>query len=124
MKLTVNNISHIADILAIPFFGLITYYFYKKKKLTDIEFVLLLFNLTCLILDSYFTYSYYNNMSMFVNRVSHFGDILAIPFFGLMIYYFSKTNKNNIEKIFYLYSIIGFILDSYFSYLFLYDNNL
>jgi len=47
----VKNESHCADILAIPFFVLMVYYFCKKKNRTIIEDVLVLFAVSGLVLD-------------------------------------------------------------------------
>ena len=53
-----NDISHIADILAIPFFFLLTVYFYQLPDKNILECVLFLFALTGLLLDVLFTYMY------------------------------------------------------------------
>jgi hypothetical protein len=54
-----------------------------------------------------------------IQNISHYGDILAVPFFLLLvIYFYKKKNKTIFEYILYLFSISGFILDSYFTYLF------
>jgi hypothetical protein len=51
--------------------------------------------------------------------LSHIGDILAIPFFALMVFYFYNIeNKNTTENILYIFSICGLILDILFTYLF------
>ena len=56
------------------------------------------------------------------NLLTHYGDILAIPFFILLSYYFLvKKNKTKIEYIFLLFSIGGLIADVYFSYNFLFN---
>ena len=44
--------------LAIPLFALATIYFYNIKHKTLIEYTLLLFSLSGLILDIFFTYQY------------------------------------------------------------------
>ena len=50
----------------------------------------------------------------------HYGDIVAVPFFGLATkYFYDKENKTNIEKILFLFVIVGFIFDLYFSYEFI-----
>jgi hypothetical protein len=50
-------------------------------------------------------------------RLSHIGDIMAIPLFGLGIYYFyNKKNKNMIEWILLYFMIMGLLFDVYFSY--------
>ena len=50
------NLVHYADILAIPFFLLLFIYFYKKENRTPVENLLLLFAITGLACDTYFTY--------------------------------------------------------------------
>lgn len=55
------------------------------------------------------------------NKLSHYGDILAIPFFGLLIIYFYKIEyKSTIEYILFYFSIAGFILDILYSLIFLF----
>jgi hypothetical protein len=62
MKINNNNLAHIGDILAIPFFALLTYYFYNKKnnipmrQTINIETLLYMFAITGLIADIYFTF--------------------------------------------------------------------
>ena len=54
--------------------------------------------------------------------ISNIGDILAIPFFGLLIFYFYNIkNKTKLEYLLYLFSISGFLLDIIFTYLFVYN---
>lgn len=54
------------------------------------------------------------------NNISNYGDILAIPFFGLLsIYFYNIKNKSKLEYILFLFSVAGFILDSFFTYNFL-----
>ena len=49
-------------------------------------------------------------------EIVNIADLLAIPMFVLMIYYFSKkTNRNLIENILLLFSIVGLIVDLYFT---------
>lgn len=56
---------------------------------------------------------------MNLQNISHYGDILAIPFFlALSIYFHKIENKTFFEYLLYLFSISGFLLDSYFTYLF------
>lgn len=51
----------------------------------------------------------YNN---FIKNFSHYGDILAIPFFALLvIYFYNIEDKSTIENVLLLFSISGFILD-------------
>jgi hypothetical protein len=53
------------------------------------------------------------------NIISHYADILAIPFFGLLIiYFYSIKNKSFFEYVLFYFSISGFTLDIFFTYLF------
>jgi peptidoglycan/LPS O-acetylase OafA/YrhL len=57
-------------------------------------------------------------------HIINYGDILAIPFFALMIFYFYQIeDKNIIEWILFLFSISGFIIDILFTYLFIIYKN-
>ena len=59
----------------------------------------------------------YNN---FIKNFSHYGDILAIPFFALLvIYFYNIEDKSTIENVLLLFSISGFILDVLYTYIFL-----
>ena len=59
----------------------------------------------------------YNNI---INNSSHYGDILAIPFFALLVYYFYIIqDKSIIEYILFYFSICGFVLDILYTYMFL-----
>ena len=59
----------------------------------------------------------YNN---FIKNFSHYGDILAIPFFALLvIYFYNIEDKSTIEYVLLLFSISGFILDVLYTYIFL-----
>ena len=55
------NLVHYADMLAIPLFLLLIIYFYRKNNRTFIENILLLFAVSGLALDTYFTYHFLNN---------------------------------------------------------------
>ena len=60
----------------------------------------------------------YNNI---LKNSSHYGDILAIPFFALLVlYFYNKNNKSSIEYILFYFSISGFILDILYTYIFLF----
>jgi hypothetical protein len=62
-------------------------------------------------------------MNKIVKKISHYGDILAIPFFILLVkYFFEIKNKTKLEYILLMFSISGVILDSYFTYMFIYKN--
>jgi|UniRef100_A0A6C0DVH9 hypothetical protein len=55
------------------------------------------------------------------SNLSNYADLLAIPFFILLvIYFYKKKNRTNIENILFLFAIAGLILDIFFSYIFLY----
>jgi len=57
---------------------------------------------------------------MGMENYSHYGDILAIPFFALMVYYFASIeDKTPIEQLLLLFSIMGFSLDILFTAMFL-----
>ncbi len=59
----------------------------------------------------------YNN---FIKNCSHYGDILAIPFFALLaIYFYNIENKSIIEYVLLCFSISGFIFDIFYTYIFL-----
>lgn len=51
MMNNINYLTTIADILAAPFFFLLSYYFYLKKNKTIFEKILFLFALSGLIVD-------------------------------------------------------------------------
>jgi hypothetical protein len=56
----------------------------------------------------------------FIINSSHYGDILAIPFFALLvIYFYTIEHKTMIEYVLLYFSIIGFTLDSLYTYIFL-----
>lgn len=56
-------------------------------------------------------------MEKIKEHISHIGDILAIPLFGLLVIYFYRIkNKTIMEYILFLFSISGFVLDSIFTY--------
>ena len=49
-------------------------------------------------------------------KIVNIADLLALPMFVLMIYYFiKKTHRNLIENILLLFGIIGLIVDLYFT---------
>ena len=54
------------------------------------------------------------------NDLSNYGDILAIPFFALLIiYFYNIKNKSILEYILFYFSIAGFILDILYTIMFL-----
>lgn len=56
MNNVLNNISHIGDIFAIPLFLLTFLYFYEIEEKSLVEYILLFFSLSGLLLDSIFTF--------------------------------------------------------------------
>ena len=55
-----------------------------------------------------------------IKNLSHYGDMLAIPFFALLIFYFYNIeHKSIIEYILLFFSISGFILDILYTFIFL-----
>jgi hypothetical protein len=60
----------------------------------------------------------------FITNFSHYGDILAIPFFALLvIYFYNIKHKSIIEYVLLCFSISGFILDILYTYIFLSNFN-
>lgn len=55
----INNLSHLGDLIAIPFFFLLTYYFYNLKEKSILEYILFYFSLGGLIADIFYTYIYF-----------------------------------------------------------------
>ena len=59
-----------------------------------------------------------------IDNINHYGDILAIPFFIIMsIYFYNIENKSILEYILFLFSLSGLLLDTIFSYFFLFYPN-
>ncbi len=56
----------------------------------------------------------------FLQKLSHYGDMLAIPFFIWLSIYFSMIEEKTItEYILLLFSIGGAVLDILFTYIYL-----
>ena len=56
----------------------------------------------------------------FIKICSHYGDMLAIPFFALLvIYFYNIEHKSIIEYVLLCFSISGVILDILYTYIFL-----
>lgn len=51
-----ENLSHYGDVLAIPFFALLSFYFYNIEEKSPMEYVLFAFSLSGFILDIVYTY--------------------------------------------------------------------
>lgn len=55
-----------------------------------------------------------------IQNWSHYGDILAIPFFALLVFYFYNVEEKSImEYVLLGFSIGGFVLDVLYTYIFL-----
>jgi len=55
-----------------------------------------------------------------MKNANHYGDILAIPFFALLIiYFYNIEDKSILEYVLFLFSIIGFLVDILFTFIFL-----
>jgi hypothetical protein len=59
----INNLSHYGDILAIPFFLLLTIYFYNLEEKTTMEYIFLFFSFSGFILDVLYTYIFFTKKS-------------------------------------------------------------
>jgi len=57
MNKFINELTHIGDMLATPFFLLLTIYFYNIENRTLLQDILFLFSFACLII--YVTFSYF-----------------------------------------------------------------
>lgn len=58
-------------------------------------------------------------MKGYINDLCHYGDVLAIPFFAILSYYFyGIENKTSLEYILLLFSVAGFLLDILYTIIF------
>ena len=54
------------------------------------------------------------------NKLAHYGDMIAIPFFIItLIYFFNIENKTNLEYLIILFLTIALICDVVFTYIFM-----
>jgi len=54
------------------------------------------------------------------NKLAHYGDMIAIPFFIItLIYFFNIENKTNLEYLIILFLTIALIFDVVFTYIFM-----
>ena len=58
MNKFVNNLTHIGDMIAVPFFVLLSVYFYNLENKTPLENLLFLFSIACFLIDVTFSYFY------------------------------------------------------------------
>lgn len=57
-------------------------------------------------------------MNKIIKNISHWGDILAIPFFLLLIiYFYNIPNKTFTENILFFFVVSGFFADLLFTYI-------
>ena len=107
-----HDYAYYGDILALPFFFIISIYFMTRQKKTMIEYILLIFNILAFIIDSILVINV--KLSKTYTTIV---DTIAIPFFSLMVYYFyTKKKPTNIETIFFIFSIITLFADIILSY--------
>ena len=59
-----KDLSHIGDILAIPFFLWLSLYFYEIENKTYTEYALMIFVISGFILDALFTFMYFRNRGL------------------------------------------------------------
>jgi hypothetical protein len=60
-------------------------------------------------------------MYTLINKLTHIGDMLATPFFLLLvIYFYNMENKTPFENVLFLFSITGFLVDATFSYFYVF----
>lgn len=58
-------------------------------------------------------------MNVFLKNLSHYGDILAIPFFALLtIYFYNIENKNPTEYLLLFFGFTGFMADILYTYIY------
>jgi GR25 family glycosyltransferase involved in LPS biosynthesis len=90
IKNIINNLSHYGDILAIPFFGLLVSHFYNIENKTDIEYILFLFSISALLLDSLFVYMFLYDIKSSKKYIIYF---LLIIFILSVLWNENKNNK-------------------------------
>ena len=57
---------------------------------------------------------------MKIDNINHYGDIMAIPFFAIAtLYLYSIDSRSPIENILLFFCISGFVLDLFFTSVFL-----
>lgn len=60
-------------------------------------------------------------LKLTIHNLSNYADILAVPCFGVLsIYFYNINNKTILEKALFLFSVMGFVLDILYSYIFVY----
>lgn len=56
----IKNLNNYTNIMAIPFFSIMVFYFFDKKNRTHIENILLLFSIIAFFATVYFSYNFLN----------------------------------------------------------------
>ena len=65
-------------------------------------------------------FSHFYNEFKQPDNFAHYADILEIPFFFLMFIYFArKSYTTHLENMLLIFSLIGLIVDTYFTWQFL-----
>jgi len=58
---------------------------------------------------------------MKLNKLAHYGDILAIPFFIItFVYFYQLQEKTLLENLIMLFIFICFIMDVLFTFIYMY----
>ena len=58
--------------------------------------------------------------TLFTNKLAHYGDLIAIPFFIITLYYFYLIkNKSILEWIIIWFALVGLVGDIMFTLIFL-----
>jgi hypothetical protein len=58
------------------------------------------------------------------NIWAHYGDLLAIPFFALTVYYFAQIEeKTSLESLLLFFAISGLLADFGFSFIFFFTRH-
>lgn len=59
------------------------------------------------------------NIKFICQNIGHWGDVLAIPFFLLTsLYFYNIQNKSLLEYVLLVFSVTGFIMDTFCTYIY------
>ena len=89
----INNMSHYGDILAIPFFFLLSLYFYNIQVKTTTEYILLFFSITGLFADILFTYTHFFQLTYLKKPSHNISRMNLLRFFSLLLVYKPRNLK-------------------------------
>lgn len=113
----IELLSNLADIFGILYFSVLSNYMINKKNKTDLEKLITFFGISGLICDFAFTSNFLFINNEFIFKLSKIADVSAIHFFSITSYYFHKKSKRTKTEIFlYLFSLIGVVVDSIFTF--------